>query len=762
MRSIFICLCVSAAILLSSAACSRSPQTYLETGNRLFQEGKYPDAALNYQKALQRDAKFAEAHYRLGLVLLKQTKIREAMDSFAQAVELAPAHEEAVGKLADILLTIYLQDLNRPEFLYTRLTRLSEQAFKQNPRSFEGFRIQGFLRMTDHKPEESVKAFKQALEVRPYNPDISLAMIRPLLDLKQMDEAEKIALASIEKNKEFGQLYDVLYLMYGTEGRQADALKILQTKISNNPTNSDFAIQLCYYYFQFKKGPELAATINRLSDTKNYPDGPLKIGEFYSRLHNWKEAAAQVEIGIRTQPEKKAVYQKLMMRILLEQRKFDEARAISETILKDDPKDTVALGVRGTLDMSKRETIDTASKDFQTLVSLEPRNPIYRFHLGRIYHLKGDLPKARAEYNESSKLRAGYLPPLMGLAEMNFEQRDYAGAITQLKAIMKVDPKNPEPRTMMSAALMGLGDYDKAATELQAVLKDFPKYGPAEVQYAYIQVHDKHYPEAEQLFKKYYQPGSGNLRVLTGLVELNIAQGRGEAALNLIREDLKTASFKPPLQDLLAFTAIRLQQYGVAIEELKQMVAAQPNSTTLLSKLGEAYRLSGDKTNAIAYYQKAADLAPKQIGPTVMLAYVLSTSGHMQEAVSRYQQALATAPDDPVILNNLAVALAKTDGTLDEGMKHAQRALMKDPNNPHVKDTVGWLYARMNKHDSAIQILDGLTRKYPKDPTYRYHLGYAMLKKGQKQEAKNQLTIALSNTPEKEDAAEIKKLLDGI
>jgi len=245
-------------------------------------------------------------------------------------------------------------------------------------------------------------------------------------------------------------------------------------------------------------------------------------------------------------------------------------------------------------------------------------------------------------------------------------------------------------------------------------------------------------------------------------VELNIAQGHGEAALNLIREDLKTASFKPPLQDLLAFTAIRLGQYGIAIDELKQMVATQPNSTMLLSKLGEAYRLSGDKTNAIAYYQKAAELSPKQLGPTLMLAYILSTSGHTQEAVTRYQQALATAPDDPLILNNLAVALAKTDGTLNEGMKHAQRALAKDPNNPHVKDTVGWLYARMNQHDTAIQILNSLTRKYPQDPTYRYHLGYAMLKKGQTQEAKNQLTIALSNAPGKEDADEIKKLLAGI
>jgi Flp pilus assembly protein TadD len=288
------------------------------------------------------------------------------------------------------------------------------------------------------------------------------------------------------------------------------------------------------------------------------------------------------------------------------------------------------------------------------------------------------------------------------------------------------------------------------------------KSASAEVQLAYVYLNQKRYREADALFKRNYIPGAHDLRVLSGMVDVNLAQSRGQDAIELIRNDLKRSSSPVGVHELLAETQLRLGQHDAAIKELKQLVEEQPSSTAMHAKLADAYRLAGDAPNAIAEFQKAADLAPNQTGPNVMLGYLLARVGRTQEAKARYERALAAAPDDPILLNNLAALLADSGGDLAEGMRHAQRALSKDPENPQMKDTVGWIYAKMKNSGAAVQILDTLTRKYPKNPTFRYHLGYAMLQSGQKEQARNQLTIALSNKPEKEDEEAIKKLLASI
>ena len=66
---------VLAFCLIGLTGCgSRDPKVYIERGNRFYDAGKYDDAGIQYQKALQKDAKCGEAHYRLALVELKREK----------------------------------------------------------------------------------------------------------------------------------------------------------------------------------------------------------------------------------------------------------------------------------------------------------------------------------------------------------------------------------------------------------------------------------------------------------------------------------------------------------------------------------------------------------------------------------------------------------------------------------------------------------------------------------------------------------------
>src|SRR5579859_2497394 len=82
--------------------CTRSPQYYVDKGNRLYSEGQYEDAALNYRNGIKKDPDFAEAHYRLARAEVKRGNGSEAFNEFRRAVALAPDRDDFRVDLADL------------------------------------------------------------------------------------------------------------------------------------------------------------------------------------------------------------------------------------------------------------------------------------------------------------------------------------------------------------------------------------------------------------------------------------------------------------------------------------------------------------------------------------------------------------------------------------------------------------------------------------------------------------------------------------
>ena len=63
---------------LSSASCSKDPEVakreYLASGDAYFEQKKYAEAVVEYRNAIQQDAKFGQARYKLAesYIALKQ------------------------------------------------------------------------------------------------------------------------------------------------------------------------------------------------------------------------------------------------------------------------------------------------------------------------------------------------------------------------------------------------------------------------------------------------------------------------------------------------------------------------------------------------------------------------------------------------------------------------------------------------------------------------------------------------------------------
>ena len=95
-------------VLGFTMGCHRDPnkqkQKYLESGKRYADEGKLKEAAIQFSNALKVDHNFADAHYELSKVYLKQGSMLPAYAELLRTVDLQPSNIPARIDLGNMLV----------------------------------------------------------------------------------------------------------------------------------------------------------------------------------------------------------------------------------------------------------------------------------------------------------------------------------------------------------------------------------------------------------------------------------------------------------------------------------------------------------------------------------------------------------------------------------------------------------------------------------------------------------------------------------
>ena len=753
-------------VLMLASACSTDPKkqakNYLDAGEKYFKNGKFKEASIMYRRALQKDMRFGEAYYRLGLSELKLGRFVEALRSLQRSVELQPDNMDAPVKLAEMFLLIYANDPRKPQQFIKEIEDLTKKLMDKNPNSYDGLRLSGYLALTKQKATDALQYFEQANKVKPNQPDLVHVLVQTLGANNRWEEAEKMAKDMLGRDKSNAALYDVLYSYYMREKRLGDAETILRDKSANNPKNSAFILQNAAHFYLQKRPDEMAAALDKiLKDPKTFPKARLQVGEFYFRIRNFDKAVENYEAGIRESPTDKIALQKRIVETLVMQGKKTEASQLVEAILKEDSKDSEAIAMRAALMLQAgtRDQVQQAVNDLQSVVTRQPENAVLRFNLARALMAKGDLDAARVQLIEALKHRPDYTLARLALAQVYVAKADFANASQTAAQILQTEPANVAARLMKTSAMIGLREYDQAKGELKSLLSQNASLSDAQFQLGMINLMQRDYPGALDIFRNFRKQNPTDPRALSGMVETLVLQGQIDAALQLLQEESVKAPDRADVRTLLARTARRGKHYEIAEREYRALLEKSPKSAELLVSLGVVQRERGDMAGAKASFQRAKVLMPADVSPWVEEALVYELENKLSEAMPIYREILKRDPDNPVALNNAAFLMAENGQALDEALSMANKARQKLPNNPDVADTLGWIYIKKNLSDSAIQIFQELITKNPEKSTYHYHLAMALFQKGDKPGAKKSCEAALTRRPEKSEEARIKELL---
>jgi tetratricopeptide (TPR) repeat protein len=383
---------------------------------------------------------------------------------------------------------------------------------------------------------------------------------------------------------------------------------------------------------------------------------------------------------------------------------------------------------------------------------------VIRFNLGLALLANRKVEEARTAFLEAARMQRNFLEPRLALAQIAMDREQWRELQQTAADVLTINPRHPEGRYFRAAAYTGLGNYEEARKILTELLKEFPNYREAQLQMSFLDLAERRYALADARLRELYEK-TKDVRALTGRVEVELAQNRQKEGLALAQAELAKNPEDARLRLLVARTALRTGDYPLAVRELIRLAERDPNWDYLYMLLGQAHQFNGDLPRAILAFQRALQITPGSLEATLRLAYAYEVAGRYQEAIAAYRKALELNPNTPIAMNNLAYLLSEHGGDLDEALRLAQLALQRLPQQRYIADTVGWVFFKKNDIDSALQIFQGLVKKYPDEPAFRYHYGAALLKKGDRTRAKAELQAALDNKPPAEIEKKVRELL---
>jgi len=773
-RGAFVRFSVVTALVvagLCASGCRRDPkvvsQRYVESGNKYFERQKFKEASLMYRQAISKDRRNGDAYYRLALAEMKMGQLPGAWRSLLRAVELLPETHpdkmDARTKLADLCLLGYMGDARRrPQHFLDEARKQADEILKADPKAFAGLRIKGYLALVDKNLEAAIAALEQANAAKPYERDVVLTLVQAMSATGRFADAERLAKEMIGRDKAYGQIYDVLYLEYVKRNKPEQAEEILKLKAANNPRDVQPRIQLAGHYARLNRAADMEAVLNELlARPQEFPTAHREVGDFYFRQNRLTQAMEHYQAGMQSDAAHKADYQKRIVGVLVQQGKRAEAAQLVEAILKDNPKDTAATAMRASLalDSGRRDQVDKVIADLQSVLSSSARNPVVRYDLGRAYLAKGDLEQARLQFQDAVKVRPDFLPARIALARLMLLKGDFAGALNFSNETLKLAPANLAARLIRTSALASLGDRAQTRKELAEILRLFPNSREARFQMGVLNLQEKKYKDAEDIFLKLRQESPEDLQPLLALVDTYRAQGRNPQAISALQSEIAKHPNHRELRLKLAALARESGDLAAAQRELNALLQQNPKDASLHIALGEIQRQAGDYRAAVESCRRARDLAPKD--PTANLHFALLLEATGQRSLSRpiYEEVLKLQPDNAIALNNLAYLLAEEGKELDYALTLAQRAKQRLPNDGNVADTLGWIYIKKNLSDQAIQIYRDLVQKNPAHVTWRYHLAMALYQKGDKPAARKELELCLKHKPTREEESKIRDLM---
>jgi tetratricopeptide (TPR) repeat protein len=265
---------------------------------------------------------------------------------------------------------------------------------------------------------------------------------------------------------------------------------------------------------------------------------------------------------------------------------------------------------------------------------------------------------------------------------------------------------------------------------------------------------------------RYLNPqASGTVALLALLLA---GQDRTDEALGLLRSVPASDPLIGQVRDVQVRVLNSAKRENEAYQVAAAAAAAPGADSADYSRLGDVLHAMKRNDAAAEAYGRAVALAQAQNLKSelwnllLLRASALEDAKRWPEAKAALQQALAIAPDQPLLLNFLGYAQLERGENMDASEAMIRKASELAPDDASITDSLGWAELKRGKIEQAITTLQQAAEKDPQQAEIQEHLGDALYRSGRHYEARFAWNAALV-TAEEEVATRVKaKLASGL
>ncbi len=671
----------AALAILTLSACDLSPQArearFLQKGKKELERQNYAVAILHFKNAAEARPFDAEPYYQLGLAHAAIGDFKSAIPELTKATFIDPKLVGAQLKLAQILSNSRLKESveeaqkhakavlalepNNPDALdVLAVTDLklgnpesaqsyAEQAVSKSPEHLQSWAMLATVKMARKDLAGAEQALQQACAKLPKSPEARFYLGDFYLSHGRAPEAEQQYRQALAIDPKFGPALMNLGAMQARASqtdqaeqtfRQAAALPDRRYK----PVHAEFL-------FQTGKRDQGLAELEKL-----YAADPSDIGlrakliDAYLALHRAGDAEKLLTAAVK----KNGIDQDALLRrsrIYLDTGKYAEAEADLNQVLhfRQDSAEAHYL-------LSKvakaRANPSMMRQELETAVKIDPGFLTARVDLASALVAEHSARFALQILDEAPReqLDAGALVLQRNWVLLALGERAQAR-----KGIDRVLAAGKVPEALLQDAVFKMGekDYEGARKSAEEALARNPQDVRALFWIMQSYNAEKQGPAGIQKVREYAQtqPASAEVQLFLGQV---LASSGDRAGARKAVEAAKAARPNSLEADLaLAQLDMAEGKSDEARKRLSNVIAAQPANKAGHQLMAQLETISGNNAAAIEQYRELVALDAKDAMALNALAYILAEEKKPDEALAYAQKARELAPENPAIADTL-------------------------------------------------------------------------------------------------------------
>ena len=719
-------------------------------GDALSSDGDQAGALAAYRKALELKANYLPAHAAIIRILLAQGKVDEATQQLAAMKKIAPGHPQ-VNYLQAMLAyqqkdypaakEAILQTLKFvPEnTLSLQLAGLIEYELKAYPQA-EAYLVKALPRTP---PLGLARRVLIATYLRTGQPGKALSTLTPVLDEIDQD-SNMLALAGqvYVQNGEIAKSSE--YFAKAAELDPQDAGKRTSLAMVNLATgDSEVA---------FRDLEQVAA-----ADPGNRADLALIAGRLQRR--EFDAALKAIDVMEKKQPDE-PLTENLRGTALLGKRDVAGAHKSFEKALALNPAYYPAAANLASLDLAEKKP-DDARKRFEAVLAKDPKSAQALLALAQLRAKEGgSTEEIAALINKAVTANPTEAAPRLALIGLYLGKKEPKLALSAAQEALAALPDNPQVLDAVGRAQQAAGESNQALATYAKLAALKPELPLPYLRMAEIEMAAKNKAGAMENLQKALKTKPDSLEAQRGLIMLELDAGHLPEAVALAREIQKQRPTESVGYVFEGDAYAARKSWADAEKAYRAGLGKLPEASDLAIKLHAAVLVGGNPAEAEKFAESWLKRHPGDGRFRLYVAEVATARKDYAGAAKQYRVLLEAQPNNAAVLNNLAwVAAQQKD---PKAMEYAEKANKLAPNQAPLMDTLGVLLVDQGDKARGLGLLKEAVALAPQAGQIRLNYAKALIKAGQKSEARKELEQLAGMGDRFAAQAEVAELLKGL